>query len=95
MTDRLVRIVKHWLVVLFAAAFALVLLRQASSVSDPVTHLIVLALLGYVTWQLGRPVWRAWKWWQRRVPKGQRPELPAPAQWITAREQRRRNRDVR
>lgn len=96
MTEWLLRMVKHGLIVLVVAVVSFTLLRDsAAGGSDLPTHLIALALLGYVTWHLGKPVWRAWRRWQRRRPKGQRPELPAPAQWITPRDQRRRNREVR
>jgi hypothetical protein len=96
MTDRLLQTVKHWLLVLFAAALSLGLLQQgAPPSSDPGSQLIALALLCFVAWHLGKPAWRIWKWWRRRRPQRQHPELPTPAQWIVPREQRRRNREVR
>ena len=96
MTDRVLRAVKHWLVVLFAAVFSLGLLQQAArSDSEPGTQLVGLALVSFVAWQLGKPLWRICRWWRKRQPQRQRPELPTSAQWITPREQRRRNREVR
>jgi len=96
MTERLLRAVRHWLVVLFAAAFSLGLLRQfARSGPDPASQLLALVLVSFVAWQLGKPLWRICQWWRRGRPERQRPELPTPAQWITLREQRRRNREIR
>jgi hypothetical protein len=96
MIDRLLRSVTHWLVMLFAAAFAVTLLTEAArSGSDPATRLIGLALVSFVAWHLGEPLWRILKAWQRRRPEPQRPQLPTPAQWITPRENRRRNRELR
>lgn len=96
MTDRLLRTLRHWIVVLVAAVLSCVLFRESAlGHSDQATTLIAFGLLLYVTTEMFKPVWRLWKWWQRRRPKGQRPELPTPATWVAPREQRRRNGEAR
>lgn len=96
MIDRLLKVAWRWLGLLIVASVAFIILRGgAIGGVDTVTYLIGISLLGYVLVQLGRPIWKARKWWQRRQPRQQRPELPAPAQWVAPRDQRRRNRAVR
>lgn len=94
--DRLMRLMKKWLLILFAAALALCLFRQiAIGMGSVVEGWLALALLGFVLYQLLRPVMRAVRWWRRRRPNPPRPELPTPPQWVTPREQRRRTHDLR
>ena len=94
--DRLMRMMKKWLLLLFAAVFALSLFRQG--VLDKgytVESLLAIALLGFVFYHLARPVVRVLRWWRQRRPSPPRPELPTQPQWVTPREQRRRTHDLR
>ena len=94
--DRLTRTMKKWLLILFAAALALSLFRQnALGKGRAVEGWLAISLLGFVLYQLIRPVMRAFRWWRRRRPSPPRPELPTPPQWVTPREQRRRTHDLR
>ena len=94
--ERLMRAVKKLLLVLFAAALALSLFRQSALGKGRVVEgWLAMALLGFVLYQLLRPVMRTVGWWRRRRPSPPRPELPTPPQWVTPREQRRRTHDLR
>lgn len=97
MMDRLMRTIKKWLVVLFAAVLAFSLLRQRALGQDQsFESWFGFLLLCFVLYHLLRPIWKAWRWWRRRRPTGAlRPELPTPPQWVTPREQRRRTHDLR
>ena len=94
--DRLMRTMKKWLVILFAAVLALSLFRQTALVKGhAVEGWLAMALLGFVLYQLLRPVMRIVGWCRRRRPSPPRPELPNQPQWVPAREQRRRTHDLR
>lgn len=94
--DRLMRTMKKWLFVLFAAVLALSLFRQtALGNGHAVEGWLAMALLGFVLHQVLRPVMRVIGWWRRRRPSPPGPELPNQPQWVTPREQRRRTHDLR
>lgn len=96
MPERFLRFVRHWLLVLAAAALALSFFRE-SALGRAVdgSSWIAVVLLGFVLYELGKPLWRLRSWWLRHKRARRGPELPTPAQWVGPRVRRQRNREGR